>query len=375
MKTHASYQFRLEPRIWNWIFCFGLGGCQDYWNLLRMPSGCLICFLKLRVFGPRQKGDDKYGHLMTSFLAQRACCAAVLYQARLVPELLEPTDKTTMGEPVVLSIRLATTGELLGQWTSAEVGDLRVWELKRLLCQVTDSAEYFSWQLHDYKCLIKDNFFVSDLGNMEQGLSLFATRRQLRLPTLDEQADFQYYVSIRHRRKLWKLISKGIQVTATTRGAEKVCVLVRAIEANYVEPSGDYSFPDTVQTLLWAQCDPNQAGTDLRLPLNQAIRSGDDHAVELLLRSQANPMRVDIGNDAPLLVAARVGAPNYVRLLLQFRARPPGPEGSYGSLPMDIEGAAEAAEEDQSRASAYALLAYVAAAFGHGPPVRPTPID
>ena len=79
-------------------------------------------------------------------------------------------------------------------------------------------------------------------------------------------------------------------------------------------------------------------------------------------------MRVDIGNDAPLLVAARVGAPNYVRLLLQFRA-------SYGSLPMDIEGAAEAAEEDQSRASAYALLAYVAAAFGHGPPVRPTPID
>ena len=154
-----------------------------------------------------------------------------------------------------------------------------------------------------------------------------------------------------------------------------MCVLVRAIEANYVEPSGDYSFPDTVQTLLWAQCDPNQAGTDLRLPLNQAIRSGDDHAVELLLRSQANPMRVDIGNDAPLLVAARVGAPNYVRLLLQFRARPPGPEGSYGSLPMDIEGAAEAAEEDQSRASAYALLAYVAAAFGHGPPVRPTPID
>ena len=58
---------------------------------------------------------------MTSFLAQRACGAAVLYQARLVPELLEPTDKTTMGEPVGLSIRLATTGELLGQWTSAEV--------------------------------------------------------------------------------------------------------------------------------------------------------------------------------------------------------------------------------------------------------------
>ena len=375
MKTHASYQFRLEPRIWNWIFCFGLGGCQDYWNLLRMPSSCLICFLKLRVFGPRQKGDDKYDHLMTSFLAQRACCAAVLYQARLVPELLEPTDKTTMGEPVVLSIRLATTGELLGQWASSKVRELRVWELKRLLCQVTASADYFAWQLHDDKCLLRDDSFVSNFGNMEQELSFFATKRQLRLPTLDEQADLHYYVSICHRRKLWKLISKGIQVTANTGGNERVCFLVRAIEANYLEPSEDYSFPNTVQTLLWAQCDPNQSGADQRLPLNQAIRSGDDHAVELLLRSQANPMMADIGNDVPLLVAARVGAPSYVRLLLQFRARPAGSEGSSGSLITDYDIATAAADEDPSRASVSVLLAHVAAAAVHGPPEGHTPTE
>ena len=166
-----------------------------------------------------------------------------------------------MGEPLGLSIRLAITGELLGQWARSEVGELRVWELKRLLCQVTASEEYFAWQLHDDRRLLRDHSFVSDIAsNMEQGLSLFATKRQLRLPTLDEQADLHYYVSICHRRKLWKLISKGIKVTSVTGGNERVCVLVRAIEANYVEPSEDYSFPDTVQTLLWAQCDPNQAG-------------------------------------------------------------------------------------------------------------------
>ena len=117
-------------------------------------------------------------------------------------------------------------------------------------------------------------------------------------------------------------------MTAATGGSEKVCILVQAIEANYVEPSEHYSFPDTVQTLLWAQCDPNQAGIDQRLPLNQAIRSGDDHAVELLLRAKANPRLADIENEVPLLLAARVGAPSYLRLLLQFRAHPAGSAGS-----------------------------------------------
>ena len=65
--------------------------------------------------------------------------------------------------------------------------------------------------------------------------------------------------------------------------SDQTCTLVRAIEGTYVEESENYSFPDTVQTLLWAQCDPNQAGQDQRLPLNQAIRSGDDRAVEQLL--------------------------------------------------------------------------------------------
>ena len=124
-----------------------------------------------------------------------------------------------------------------------------------------------------------------------------------------------------------------------------------------------YSFPDTVQTLLWAQCDPNQAGTDQRLPLNQAILSGDDHAGELLLRARANPMLADIGNDVPLLLAARVGAPSiYVRLLLQFRAHPAGSEGSYGSSVLDEE-----VDADQSWVRSHSPLDPVTVARGHGP--------
>ena len=190
-----------------------------------------------------------------------------------------------MVETAQVSIRLALTGELLCEWERSEVGELRVWELKQRLCQVIASGEYFAWQLHDDRRLLKDHHFVANIAsNTEQGLSLFAIKRRLRPPTLDERADLLYYVSICHRRKLWKLVSEGIQVTAVTGTSDNICTLVRAIEANYVERSEHYSFPDTVQTLLWAQCDPNQAGRNQRLPLNQAIRSGDDHAVELLLQ-------------------------------------------------------------------------------------------
>ena len=231
-----------------------------------------------------------------------------------------------------VSIRLALTGEILVEWDSSEVVELRVWELKQRFCRVTNSEEYFAWQLYDDTRLLKDHHMVANIAtNAETGLSLFAIKRRLRPPTLDEKADILYYVSICHRRKLWRLVSQGIEVKAIAGTSDQTCTLVRAIEANYVERSENYSFPDTVQTLLWAQCDPNQAGLDQRLPLNQAIRSGDDRAVEQLLRAQANPIRADTGHEAPLLLAVRVGAPSYVRLLLQHRAVPLRSEDVYGS--------------------------------------------
>ena len=229
-------------------------------------------------------------------------------------------------------IRLALTGEVLYECDSADVGDMRIWELKQHCCLAGGSEGYFAWQLSDDSRVLKDHYLVANVANYgDTELSLFAIKRRLRPPTLDEKADILYYVSICHRRKLWRLVSQGIEVKSVAGKSDKTCTLVRAIEANYVEPSENYSFPDTVQTLLWAQCDPNQCGLDQRLPLNQAIRSGDDRAIEQLLRAKANPIRAEKGQEAPLLLAVRAGAPSYVRLLLQYRAVPAMPANVHGS--------------------------------------------
>ena len=85
----------------------------------------------------------------------------------------------------------------------------------------------------------------------------------------------------------------------------------------------NYTYPDTVQALLWAQCDPDHRGADQRLLLSQAIRSGDDRALEQLLQAKATPTLAEQDQYAPLLLAIQIGAPNYVRLLLQYKADPP----------------------------------------------------
>ena len=117
--------------------------------------------------------------------------------------LLAPNELSTVSVAMKVSIRLALTGEILYEWDSAEGGELRVWELKQRFCRVTDSKEYFAWQLYDDTRLLKDHHMVANIAtNAETGLSLFAIKRRLRPPTLDETADILYCVSICHRRKL-----------------------------------------------------------------------------------------------------------------------------------------------------------------------------
>ena len=124
--------------------------------------------------------------------------------------LLAPSELSTLSVAMKVSIRLALTGEILYEWDSSEVGELRVWELKQRFCRVTESEEYFAWQLYDDTRLLKDHHFVANIANnAETELSLLAINRRLRPPTLTEKADILDYVSICHRRKLWRLFPKA----------------------------------------------------------------------------------------------------------------------------------------------------------------------
>ena len=124
-----------------------------------------------------------------------------------------------------------------------------------------------------------------------------------------------------------------------------------------MELSENYRFPDTVQTFLWAQCDPNQCGA------SQAIRSGDDRAIEQLLKAKADPILAEKGQEAPLSLAVLAGSPSYVRLLLHYRAVPAMPEEMSGSDAPSNTNKMEMARVMQIASSSPAILTLLEAAI------------
>ena len=110
-----------------------------------------------------------------------------------------------------LAIRSALTGDILYERDYAAEEELRVWQLRQHFCLAIGATAYFAWQLFEDHRLLKDHYFVANsVRDAKDEISLLAIQRRLRPPSMDERADMLYYVSIRHRRKLWKLMSKGI---------------------------------------------------------------------------------------------------------------------------------------------------------------------
>ena len=72
----------------------------------------------------------------------------------------------------------------------------------------------------------------------------------------------------------------------------------RVLESN----AETMALPDTMLTLLLANCDPNELGSQGISPLCQALKFGDARAVSQLLRHHANPL-CELGHSEPIFMA------------------------------------------------------------------------
>ena len=87
-------------------------------------------------------------------------------------------------------------------------------------------------------------------------------------------------------------------------GRHMVNPLLMALRHNRVLKSNaeTVALPDTMLTLLLANCDPNELGSQGISPLCQALKFGDARAVSQLLRHHANPL-CELDHSEPILVA------------------------------------------------------------------------
>ena len=174
--------------------------------------------------------------------------------------------------------------------------------------------------------MCNDCDFLADIpkhGGSPGKLCFHAVQRPLRQPTDEERREFIQGIQLRHRTDLWRLLSRGIRMRSTIPGGTvKVNPIVQAIEANYLDADEEFELSDPVIALLWARVDPNEVGAPRVSPLGQAIRSGDDTAVEQLLKHRADPSYREHEHEAPIFQAITVCSPYYVRLLLTARVDP-----------------------------------------------------
>ena len=73
------------------------------------------------------------------------------------------------------------------------------------------------------------------------------------------------------------------------RGTAWEATLVKAIKADCPPTYDAGPLPDSLTTLLLADCDPNVIGIPSLSSLGAAIRSGEDRSVEMLLQYRADP--------------------------------------------------------------------------------------
>ena len=205
-------------------------------------------------------------------------------------------------------------------------------------CRAVKNTAFFAWIFFHDQVLVDDAAFVS--AYMEdphaESIVFHAIVRQLRPPTEEEEIAIGDCLQLRHRSHLWNIMSKEIAMTSLLpRGTAWEATLVRAIKADYPPTYDAGPLPDSLTTLLLAECDPNVIGSPSLSPLGAAIRRGENRSVEVLLQHRADPQLREDSRELPLIIAIARGATECVKILLNYRADPyavmsapaPGPHG------------------------------------------------
>ena len=228
-------------------------------------------------------------------------------------------------EPMAITIQMATTGEELFTEPIHRGNESRVWELRLRFWEKYKSTPFFGWVFFHERRIVDDAALVSAYSSdpYTESIIFHVVVRELRPPTKDEEIAVRDCIQLRHRCHLWTVLSKGIFMASLLRqGTAWEATLVKAITADYPPTFDIGPLPDSVTTLLLAQCDPNIVGHPSLSPLGTAIRRGEERVVEVLLQFQADPHLKEEREELPLILAIARRATNCVKLLLDYRADP-----------------------------------------------------
>ena len=235
----------------------------------------------------------------------------------------------TAMEPTEQSFRITVTAAISGKvfWTfaSEHAGSLLVRYLKLTIHERLRLPSPFVVVMLKEGEIVDDFCHLRDLTTTHE-LCLDYLLQKRRGPQLCQKLALTEAISHQLSREVWRILAHGLVLTECLplHGRMTVNPLVLSIQNSPMLQETPHStgMPCIVESLLQANCDPNDFGHPPKSPLNEAVLRNNLGMVKLLVGGRANVNLQARGSDVPITYAVRQQRTEMVKCLLEFRANP-----------------------------------------------------
>ena len=223
-----------------------------------------------------------------------------------------------------VTVTAALTGEPFCVFTSLHVGSLPVRDLKIAIQKRLGLRSPFTIRLLHGTDTPDDFRHLCEITQTNEIQLAFLLQRRSRPDTCQKVA-LAEAIGCQLLREVWRILAHGLLLTEClpTSGSMTVNPLTLHLQSR----SPLQLPPNTgnlciLESLLQANCDPNQFGHPPKPPLLEAARRNDLPTIRLLVAWRANVNLQARGNELPLVFAAKHNRPEMVKCLLELRANP-----------------------------------------------------
>ena len=232
-------------------------------------------------------------------------------------------------EPVAqsftITVNAAISGKVFWTYTSNHAGSMFVRSLKLAIYDKLRLPSPFVVVMLKGKEVVDDFCHLQDLTDTQE-LCLDYLLQKRRGPQICQRLALTEAICHQLSREVWRILAHGLVLTECLpcHGRTTINPLVLSIQNSpmLTETPSSTGMPCILESLLQANCDPNDFGHPPKSPLHEAVLRNNLDIVKLLVGGRANVNLQARGSEVPLVSAVRQQRTEMVQCLLECRANP-----------------------------------------------------
>ena len=233
---------------------------------------------------------------------------------------MEPAEQT-----FTITVMAAISGKVFWTYTSPNAGSLCVRFIKLAIFERLRLPSPFVVVMLKGGEVLDDFSHLHELTDTQE-LQLDYLLQKRRAPQVCQRLALTEAICHQLSREVWRILAHGLVLIECLplHGRTTVNPLVLSIQNSPMLQETPHSTrkPCILESLLLANCDPNDFGHPPKSPLNEAVLRNNLGMVTQLVGGRANVNLQARGSDVPLIYAVRQQRMDIVEYLLANRADP-----------------------------------------------------